>query len=122
MFIIKSIHAKPSADKKGQTAVKLTLTATGFCPLAEGVIPATALTGEESIGKAVEIVNARISPVIQDRRILWQPDLQPLLDKIKSVDKDFFTEDGLGQTLFREVAALITDMFNRDLLLSQSSL
>lgn len=121
MFTIKSIHAEPFTDKKGNTAIKLTLTTIGFIPQRERIIPSSAFADKTSVSNAIETVNSRISSVIQGHRIMWYPDLDPLYEKIKSIDKEFFTEDPSGKTLFKEVTALITDLFNRDFLLSQTT-
>lgn len=117
MFTIKSIHAETFTDKKGKTAIRMTLQTKIAFLRKERVIPDTVFPDERALGKAIETVNERISPVAQDSRILWIVDLDPLYEKIKSIDESFFTKDRLGIVLFKEVSALIRDMFNLDFLI-----
>lgn len=118
MLTINSIHAEPSTDKKGATTVRLVLLTKIAFVRKERVIPATAFPDETSVGKAIETVNDHILPVVRDTRIFCHSDVKLLVEKIKSINETFFTENWLGTILFKEVSALISDMFNMDFLLN----
>lgn len=120
MFTIKSIHAEPFTDRSGNTAVRLTLLTKIAFMQKERVIPAIVFSDNVAVSKVVEIVNNRISPVVYNYRILWLSDIESLNEKIKSIDKSFFTEDRLGIFLLREVLALIRDFFNQNFLLDST--
>lgn len=120
MFTIKSIHAEPFQDKKGDIAVRLILVT--LIPFIEKkrVIPAAALSNKEDISKVVSLVNERISPLVRDYRIMWVVDANKLNERIKLIDTEVFTKDELGTMLFKEVSSLIRDMFYQDFVLDST--
>lgn len=122
MFTIKSIHAESFSDKRGEIALRLNLTTKIPFMQKEKIIPASAFSGKESTRKVVETVNEHISPVVKDYRVLSITDSEEVCEKVKSIDKAFFTEDKLGVRLFTEVKSLIKDMCCQDLLLASATM